>query len=136
LLRAGANRAISPYAIGGRRLAHLILSPTVVDFFDTVIKRGEESLNLEGINIEDGAAIAGRTLAELRLRDTTGASILVVLRDSRVLPNPDPEIVLRSGDQLLALGTVEQLDLLETIVSSRADDTEGLKPRPSVNPFL
>jgi voltage-gated potassium channel len=32
LVRAGANRAISPYAIGGHRLAHLILKPTVVDF--------------------------------------------------------------------------------------------------------
>lgn len=125
LIRAGANRAISPYAIGGRRLAHLILSPTVVDFFDTVIKRGEESLNLEGINIEEGAAIAGRTLAELRLRESTGASILVVLRDNRVLPNPDPELVLRGGDQLLALGTVAQLDLLETIVSMQTDESPG-----------
>jgi voltage-gated potassium channel len=33
LLRAGADRAVSPYAIGGKRLAHLLLSPRVVDFF-------------------------------------------------------------------------------------------------------
>jgi len=136
LVRAGANRAISPYAIGGRRLAHLILSPTVVDFFDAVIKHGEESLNLEGINIEDGAAVTGQTLAELRLHESTGASILVVMRDSRVLPNPDPELVLCSGDQLLALGTVEQLDLLETMVSARADDPDGFELRPSVDPLL
>ena len=39
LTRAGADRAISPYAIGGHRLAHLILSPTVVDFFETALRR-------------------------------------------------------------------------------------------------
>lgn len=117
LIRAGANRAISPYAIGGRRLAHLILSPTVVDFFDTVIKRGDESLNLEGIEVNEGAEVAGQSIADLRLREVTGASVLVVLRENRVLPNPDPELILQPGDQLLALGTVEQLDRLETLVS-------------------
>lgn len=117
LIRAGANRAISPYAIGGRRLAHLILSPTVVDFFDTVIKKGEESLNLEGIQVRRGAKVVGRSLAELKLREQTGASVLVVLRGNRVLPNPEPELALREGDQLLALGTTEQLDRLEALIS-------------------
>jgi voltage-gated potassium channel len=122
LLRAGANRAISPYAIGGRRLAHLILSPTVVDFFDTVIKRGEESLNLEGIKVSAGTTVVGKTLAQLALRETTGANVLVVLRGNKVLPNPDPELALDAGDQLLALGTVEQLDRLELIVSEQTQE--------------
>jgi hypothetical protein len=65
LIRAGANRAISPYAIGGRRLAHLILSPAVADFFDTVIRKGEESLNLECIKVRDDARVVGLSLAEL-----------------------------------------------------------------------
>ncbi len=117
LIRAGANRAISPYAIGGRRLAHLILSPTVVDFFDTVIRKGDESINLEGIKVRDGARSVGQSLSELRVRERTGASVLVVMRGNRVLPNPDPELVLHPGDQLLALGTTDQLDRLEGLVS-------------------
>jgi voltage-gated potassium channel len=116
LVRAGANRAISPYAIGGRRLAHLILSPTVVDFFDTVIKKGEESLNLEGIEVHETSSAVGQSLAELDVRSKTGASVLVILRGSRVLPNPGPETVLHAGDQILALGTVVQLDSLETLI--------------------
>ncbi len=118
LVRAGANRAISPYAIGGRRLAHLILSPTVVDFFDTVIKRDEQSLNLEGIKVPIGAKIIGQSLASLEALERTGASILVILRDKNVLPNPDPETILCAEDQLLALGTVEELDVLEAMISA------------------
>ena len=118
LVRAGANRAISPYAIGGRRLAHLILSPTVVDFFDTVIKRDEQSLNLEGIKVPVGAKIIGQSLASLEALERTGASILVILRDKNVLPNPDPETILCADDQLLALGTVEELDVLEAMISA------------------
>lgn len=117
LIRAGANRAISPYAIGGRRLAHLILSPTVVDFFDTVIKRGEETLNLEGIRVPPGAVAIGQTLSALDVSARTGASVLVILRGSRVLPNPAPETVLHVGDQLLALGTSAQLEHVESLIS-------------------
>jgi voltage-gated potassium channel len=117
LIRAGANRAISPYAIGGRRLAHLILSPTVVDFFDTVIRKGEESINLEGIKVREGAQVVGQSISELRVRERTGATVLVVLRGSRVLPNPDPELVLHENDHLLALGTTDQLDRLARLVS-------------------
>jgi voltage-gated potassium channel len=116
LERAGANRAISPYAIGGRRLAHLILSPAVVDFFDTVIKRDEQSLNLEGIRVAPGAKVIGQSLASLEALERTGASILVILRDKNVLPNPDPETILCAEDQLLALGTVEELDVLEALI--------------------
>lgn len=118
LERAGANRAISPYAIGGRRLAHLILSPEVVDFFDTVIRRDEQSLNLEGIKVAPGAPAVGQSLAALEVLERTGASILVILRGKNVLPNPDPQTVLHGGDHLLALGTVEELEALEAMISS------------------
>lgn len=132
LIRAGANRAISPYAIGGRRLAHLILSPSVVDFFDTVIKRGEETLNLEGIKVPPGATAVGETLASLDIRTRTGASVLVIMRGSRVIPNPTPDTKLRVGDQLLALGTSAQLESVENLVSSVSIGQESpVGPRAS-----
>jgi voltage-gated potassium channel len=117
LERAGANRAISPYAIGGRRLAHLILSPAVVDFFDTVIKRNEENINLEGIRVDANAKVIGQSLASLQVNEKIGASILVIMRKGNVLPNPDPSTILIAEDQLLALGTTDQLDKLEAMVS-------------------
>jgi voltage-gated potassium channel len=51
LMRAGADRAVSPYAIGGHRLAHLMLSPAVVDFFETALRRGRDALNIEDLAI-------------------------------------------------------------------------------------
>ena len=117
LKKAGANRAISPYAIGGRRLAHLILSPTVVDFFDTVISRGEENLNLESITVCENSSFVGKSLAECHATHRTGANILVVLRGADVLPNPDPEYIFEIHDKILALGTTEQLDQLEQLIS-------------------
>lgn len=115
--RAGADRAISPYVIGGRRLAHLILSPTCVDFFDTVMKKGEEKFNLEGITVGAGSPSIGKSISSLNLFQETGANVLVLVRGNDVIPNPNFNIALQAGDQLLALGTVAQLDKLESLLA-------------------
>lgn len=117
LLRAGANRAISPYAIGGRRLAHLMLSPTVVDFFDTVLKRDTGSLSLEDITVPAHSTVIGQTLRELRVRRRSGATVLVIFRGDNMITNPAADWRLEAADRLLAIGTVQQLDALELLVA-------------------
>jgi voltage-gated potassium channel len=116
LIRAGANRAISPYAIGGHRLAHLILSPTVVDFFETALRKGNEALNIEDLAVARASHVVGRTLGDVDLRQTTGATVLAILREGTPLVNPGSELVLNAGDRLLALGTADQLERLERLL--------------------
>jgi voltage-gated potassium channel len=118
LIRAGANRAISPYAIGGHRLAHLILSPNVVDFFETALRRGDETLSIEDVAVERGSPVVGKTLGDLDIRRATGVTVLAILREGGPLVNPPETFVLQTGDQLLALGTREQLALLERLLTS------------------
>jgi voltage-gated potassium channel len=118
LLRAGADRAISPYATGGHRLAHLILSPTVVDFFETALRGGAGALAIEDLAVAPSSASAGRTLGALAVRQATGASVLAVLRDVNAIPNPPPDLTLQVGDRVLALGTTEQLQRLEKLLGT------------------
>jgi voltage-gated potassium channel len=117
LIRAGATRAISPYAIGGHRLAHLILSPTVVDFFETALRRGNEALNIEDLVIQPDSPAIGKSLEALDVRRATGATILAIVRENSPVP-PSGALALQAGDQLLALGTTEQLQRLEALVTS------------------
>jgi voltage-gated potassium channel len=117
LTRAGADRAISPYAIGGHRLAHLILSPTVVDFFETALRRGTEALNIEAVAVSPDSPAVGRTLEALALRQMTGATVLAIIRDSNPLVNPPGDLALAGGDRLLALGTRDQLERVERVLA-------------------
>ncbi len=118
LMRAGANRAISPYAIGGHRLAHLILKPTVVDFFETALGTGTGALNIEDLEVTPDSPTVGQTLDRLNVRRVTGATILAVLREGNPLVSPPGDFVLSKGDQLLALGTSEQLLKLEQLIAT------------------
>jgi len=115
LLRAGANRAISPYAIGGRRLAHLMLSPRVVDFFETAFRRGKQALRIAGL--QPSASATKRSVAALVGAGAAGVTVLAVLRGDQVVRSPDPEFSLGTDDHLLVLGTDEQIEALERAMS-------------------
>jgi voltage-gated potassium channel len=118
LTRAGANRAISPYAIGGHRLAHLILKPTVVDFFETALRAGADALNIEDLAVTLDSPTIGQTLDALDIRRVTGANILAILREGTPLVSPPGDFALAKGDQLLALGTGAQLARLERLIAT------------------
>jgi TrkA domain protein len=60
--------------------------------------------------------IVGRTLGEIDIRQATGATVLAILREGTPLVNPGSDLVLASGDRLLALGTGDQLERLERLI--------------------
>lgn len=118
MIRAGANKAISPYAIGGRRLAHLILNPRAVDFLETALRHGHHALNIGDVVLAENAKVVGRPLTELSQQ--TGATVLAVVRHGDDIVLPSPEVRLAAGDHVLALGTAEQLQRLEGLLNATA----------------
>lgn len=113
LLQAGANRTMSPYGIGGRRLAMLTLRPVVVDFVDTTLSSRSGELMLENVRISPGSPMCGKEMHEGR-QHSGGATILAVKKwDGRIFTSPSADILLEVDDELVVIGTREQLRSLE-----------------------
>jgi voltage-gated potassium channel len=126
LRKAGADRVISPYHLGGRRMASLVLRPAVVDFVETVLSSQSGPLQLEEVVLREGAALAGRSLADLRGAFAIDVSVLAVRKpDGGVLTNPDPATVVGVGDILIALGAPDRLRGLERLVGGRVAGGSG-----------
>jgi len=116
LRKAGADRTVNPYSIGGQRLASLMINQNVVDFLETGFGVGENNLNIESIDLPDSCGINDRTLKELQLRQKTGVSIMAVIRTGEPNLNPDGNFTIRKNDQLVLLGTKNQLKNIEKMV--------------------
>ncbi len=106
LLRAGADRVISPYKTSGSEMARVALHPQVAGAVQVADYRMEE--------IEVPAECAGVGQA---IDDVRGRSAIVALRraDGRLEPQPSPEMVIGAGDMLVALGTPEAIARLEAV---------------------
>jgi voltage-gated potassium channel len=113
LMRAGATRVVNPQRIGGQRIAAAASQPNVVEFLDVVIHDGSLEFRLEEVSIEAGSRLAGRTLAEANLGQTTGALVLALRgSDGSFIANPPQQTAIEAGHVLIAIGTERQLQAL------------------------
>ncbi len=117
LMRAGADKVISAYHLGGLRIAHTILKPAVVDFIEFATRTGNIELQMEEIKVKDSSHIVGRRLDECGIRKDMGIIIVAIKRDSGDMRfNPTSEIIIKQGDTLVAMGETKQLEALEGLV--------------------
>jgi voltage-gated potassium channel len=120
LLRAGASRVVSPYQIGGTRVAHAVLRPTVVDFLELATEHEHVDLQIEEARISDKSPLAGSTLKDSRLRQDLGVIIVTIKKASgQMIFNPPHDAPLETGDILIAVGDREHLDRLKKLAGGR-----------------
>jgi len=120
LRRAGADRVMSPYILGGKRMAWAVLRPTVVDFLDSVI--GSESLQLEigEATVTAKSEFAGSTIRESGIREKSGATVIGVRTKTGALTSsPSPDIRIQEGDILVVVGTPGQIESLQRMTEKK-----------------
>ena len=119
LMRAGATRVVSPYVIGGQRMALAVLRPHATDFIELATKSAHLALQIEEVAIRAGTRYAGQTLAESRIRQDFGVIIVAVRKAGGEMRfNPPGDAVLEGGDLLITLGPRDRLDRLEEQASA------------------
>jgi voltage-gated potassium channel len=121
LEKAGANKVVSPYAIGGREMATLMLKPMVSDYLDVVTGGGELELRVEQVQLAGGSPVIGKSIKALAIRERTGASVLAVRKAGEPFnTNPGPDTVLEENDILITVGTPTEIQALEEMFAVNA----------------
>jgi voltage-gated potassium channel len=114
LLRAGADRVVSPYQIGAVQMAHTAIRPAVVDFMALATSSENLELGMEEITISRGSALGEKSLFEANLRQRFGVIVVAIQRQNRQMEfNPEPDTAVHAGDKLVVLGRPHSLRRLE-----------------------
>jgi len=58
-------------------------------------------------------------LKDANIKATSGAMILAVQQNGKLMTNPSPDLVFLEGDELVALGTEAQLHALAAMAGTR-----------------
>ncbi|GAC1310684.1 MAG: potassium channel protein [Vulcanimicrobiaceae bacterium] len=109
---AGANRIISPYYIGGKRMASLAMRPTAVEFIDTILEAGNTDLLLEDLTIPENSRWPGKTLGDF-VGVGSEAMVLALKRNNLMTFRPASDTVLLVGDEIVAAGPRPTIRALE-----------------------
>jgi len=117
--RAGADRVVSPYMIGGRHMANIILKPTVVDFVELATggeKREDFYIQMEEFNIDATSPLIKTTLRDSPIRKELGLTVVAIKGDEgHMVFNPPAEYSLSEGDILVCIGEMNVLKSMKQL---------------------
>ena len=97
--------------------------PIRTETIDTVLS--DDTL-IEWVNVTEESPLVGETLAETRLRQELGVSVIAVQRGEETITNPDPNTPIEMDDTLVVLGSYEACQRLDEIVAGNTDDETDL----------
>jgi len=115
LIRAGANKVVSPYTIGANRMAQAILRPSVMDFIEIATAHQNLELQIEEICIHSSSNLVNQTLMSSDIRKELDIIIVAIkkLDTEKMLFNPSSQSLFEVGDTLITLGDPSAIVNLE-----------------------
>ncbi len=108
---AGADKLISPYQIGGRRMAQMMIQPQVVNFLDVANHDQTIDLSLREIHITSDS-----NLKSVKIKNSNIPLKVKVIGlkkpDDKILVNPDANTVLEENDVMIVVGENKYVEIL------------------------
>ncbi|HSE97481.1 MAG TPA: TrkA family potassium uptake protein, partial [Blastocatellia bacterium] len=114
LLKAGANKVVSPVITGSNQIAQTLLRPAVADFLELATMTEQLELELEQIEIAGGSPFIDQALKDTGIRSKLNVMIIAIRRrGGEMIFNPSGETVIREHDALVAIGSHKSLEVFE-----------------------
>ena len=118
LLAAGANKVISPYDLGARRMAHAVLRPTVIHFLELAFADEGTDIAIEECAVGKGSHLVGVCLRDSQIRQDLNLIVISMRKASGEMHfNPSAETCLEVGDTLVVVGENRHLQELEQLLN-------------------
>jgi len=115
---AGADKVISPYDLGARRMAHAILRPTVIHFLEMAFADEETDINFEELPVAADCKLINTTLMDSKIRKNLDVLIIAIKKaDGRMEFNPKPDSIIEEGDTIITVGQDANLKALECLLN-------------------
>lgn len=128
LRRAGADRVVAPYAIGGHRMVELAMNPSlpvVVEVEDLTAASGREHMTVAEICIGAGSGLEGASVASGELMRRFGVlPIGLIGADGRLQVGVKPQSRLESGNVLVVFGSEHAIETMAAASKAARETTE------------
>jgi voltage-gated potassium channel len=119
LVAAGAEKVISPYDLGARRMAHAILRPTVIKFLEMAFTDDNTDIQVEEIRVRDSSRLVNVALKDSGIRQQLNLIILTIKKaDGSLIFNPKADTCIQPDDTLVVVGSAKSIVKLDQMTRS------------------
>jgi len=107
-IRAGADRVVNPYDIGGSRMAAIAFRPHVAEFLDEVVHSDEHDVDIQEVTVAPGSPADGSEIGDA----CDAVAMAVKSAAGGYVFGPPASRRLAAGDVVIVVGTAEQVERL------------------------
>jgi len=119
LQAAGAEKVISPYDLGARRMAHAILRPTVIKFLELAFTDDNTDIQVEEILVHSTSRLLNVELKNSGIRQQLDLIILTIKKaDGSMIFNPKADTRIETDDTLVVVGRARSVTQLAKMLQS------------------
>ena len=109
LIKAGANKVITPYEAGAVKIAEYLTKREIVEIVDFIINAEPLQYAIKQVALERTNPLINKTLKEANLRQKYGILVIGIIRGEKTIINPSPDEILRENDILVVIGEAGKL---------------------------
>jgi voltage-gated potassium channel len=118
LVKAGANKVVSPSITGANQMAQMLLRPAVADFIELATMTEQLELEMEQIEIIEGSPFINSHLKDTDIRSSLNIIVIAIKRKKGdMIFNPSADTVIEEGDALVVIGSHDNLEALERMAN-------------------
>lgn len=105
LLKAGADKLVSPHRIGGFRLVSELVRPRSMEFLDAMQAMSGSNLHMEDVEVTSESILAGQSLRSSPIRKRSDALVVAIRElNGSFIHNPSADHRLSAGSHLIVVG--------------------------------
>jgi voltage-gated potassium channel len=123
LIKAGANKVVSPSITGSNQMAQMLLKPAVADFMEMAAMTEQLELEVEQIEINLGSPFINRALKDTGIRSDLDVIVIAIKRGERgggqMVFNPAADTIIKEQDALVVIGSHNSLEALEKMANPK-----------------
>ncbi len=120
---AGAHIVVSPKRILGMNLGMTAISSINFEVTNLVDLGG--NMKICKLPVYPDNPMAGKKLKDLKVRESTGATIIAVFKKGHFIVNPPPSMIIEEASVLMAVGTEEQLKNMSSLAKIKVPVCQG-----------
>ena len=105
-----------PHRVGAQQMERMISRPTTADLVELFAEASHLEMELDELLVGEDSQLTGCSLADSRIKDDFNLLVVGIKDEGGHLPiHPLPQETIRSGDTLLVIGQVADINRMKLI---------------------
>ena len=114
LRQAGADKIVMPHRVGAQQMERMISRPSTADLVELFAEATHLEMELDELEISSNSDLVAKSLAKAGIKEQFELLVVGIKdKDGKLRFNPKPQEIIQTGDTLMVIGNVADINRMK-----------------------